>query len=224
MSILQRMSRLLRANVNEMISKAEDPRLIIEQSLREMREAYQQARGEVAEAMAQASKLEREVKTNRRLVDEYQAKAAEALKAGNEDLAREALRRRRNHEDLAEGFEAQMNTHNASVDELRTQLRALEAKIDEMEARKELLAARQQTAHASQTMERMSGFGKAGGAMEAFEEMEQRVAAMEDKAGAMRTMREEGDFDTQLRNLGRDAAIDDDLARLKAELGGSDKA
>jgi len=218
MSILERLSRLIRANVNDMISHAEDPNKIIDQSLRDMRDAYQQARTEVADAMAQLSKLEREANTNRRLATEYGNKAAEALKGGSEELAREALRRKKNHEDLAAGFEDQLRTQGAMVDQLKTQLRALEAKIDEMQSKKELLQARAQTAKASETLERMSGFDKSKGAMGAFDEMERKVAAQEDRARAMGQLREEGDLDAQLRNLGRDAEIDAELEQLKQQI------
>lgn len=219
MSILDRLSRLLRANVNDLISRAEDPNKIIEQALRDMRDAYAQARSEVADAMAQLSKLERERSTNTRLAQEYGEKAAEALKAGSEELAREALRRKKNHEDIAAGFAQQVTTQSSTVEQLKTQLRALEGKIDEFESKKELLQARSQTAKASQTLERMSGFDKSGSAMDAFEEMERRVAQQEDRAGAMQSLREENDLDAQLKNLGRDKAIDDELEKLKAQLG-----
>ncbi|GGK14370.1 phage shock protein A [Deinococcus malanensis] len=220
MSILDRLSRLLRANVNDMITKAEDPGKIIDQSLRDMRSAYTDARSEVAEAMSQNIKLEREATTNRKLATEYEKKAEEALRGGSEDLAREALRRAQNHKDLAAGFDEQRATQTNTVDQLRTQLRALEAKIDEMESKKTLLAARQKTAQAGATLDRVSGFDKAGGAMDAFNEMEQKVAGMEDRNRAMSDLRRENDIDAQLRDLGRDKDVDDALAALKARVQG----
>ena len=75
MSIFDRLSRLLRANVNDMISRAEDPAKIIDQALRDMRAAYSDARSEVADAMAQNAKLEREANTNRTLASEYEGPA-----------------------------------------------------------------------------------------------------------------------------------------------------
>ena len=162
MSILDRLSRLLRANVNDLISRAEDPGKIIDQALRDMRAAYGEARAEVADAMSQSAKLEREANTNRRLSEEYEKKAEEALRGGSEELAREALRRSQNHKDLARGFEEQLATQRGTVDQLKTQLRALEAKIDELESRKSLLAARQKTAQAGATLDRVSGFDQAG--------------------------------------------------------------
>ncbi|MEF2277960.1 PspA/IM30 family protein [Deinococcus sp. YIM 134068] len=220
MSIFDRLSRLLRANVNDLISRAEDPGKIIDQALRDMREAYTEARAEVAESLSQSMKLEREANTNRRLAEEYGKKAEEALRGGNEELAREALRRSQNHQDLAKGFEEQVSVQRGTVDGLKTQLRALEAKIDEMESKKTLLAARQKTAQAGATLDRVSGFDQAGGAMDAFEEMERKVAGMEDRNRAMTELREENDLDAQLRNLGRDRELDDAFAALKARVQG----
>ena len=220
MTILDRLSRLIRANVNDLIGKAEDPTKIIDQTLLDMREAYGEARTEVAGAMAQSAKLQREAETNQRLADEYGQKAEQALRAGSEDLAREALRRKQNSTDLAEGFKAQLITTTTTVDSLKTQLRALEAKIDEMESRRQL-AARAQTANASGALEKASGFDKAGGAMSAFEDMERKVSGMEDRNAASAQLREEGDIDAQLKNLGRDRSIDDELAALKARVQGS---
>lgn len=218
MTILDRLSRLIRSNVNEVISKAEDPTLIIEQSLRDMRAAYTDARREVAEAMSQSTKLEREAKTNRTLSEEYNKKAEEALRSGSEELAREALRRAQNHKDLAAGFEEQAQQQQATVDRLKTQLRALEAKIDEMQSKQSLLAARQKTAQAGAALERMSGFDAAGGAMDAFEEMERRVQNMEDTNQAMTELRTENDIDAQLEALGRDRELEDALAALKQKV------
>ncbi|WP_102125074.1 PspA/IM30 family protein [Deinococcus planocerae] len=223
MSILDRLSRLLRANVNDMISRAEDPAKIIDQALRDMRAAYGEARAEVADAMSQNAKLERESNTNRRLAEEYEKKAEEALRGGSEELAREALRRSQNHKDLARGFEEQLGVQGSTVDQLKTQLRALEAKIDELESRKSLLAARQKTAQAGATLDRVSGFDQAGSAMGAFEEMERKVAGMEDRNRAMTELREENDIDAQLRDLGRDRELDDAFAALKARVQGGDK-
>ena len=221
MSILDRLSRLLRANVNDLISKAEDPGKIIEQALRDMRAAYAEARSEVADAMSQNAKLEREANTNRRMASEYEKKAEEALRGGSEDLAREALRRSQNAKDLAAGFEEQLQVQSGTVEQLKTQLRALEAKIDELESKKSLLAARQKTAQAGATLDRVSGFGKAGGAMDAFEEMEERVSGMEDRNRAMGELRQENDFDAQLKDLGRTQALDDAMAALKAKVSGN---
>ena len=219
MSILDRLSRLLRANINDLISKAEDPRKIIDQALDDMRSAYQQARSEVAGALAENVKLEREVSSNRALAIEYKSKAEDALKGGREDLAREALKRKKNFEDLAAGFAQQLEKQTATVEGLKTQLRALEAKIDELEGRKKLLEARQTVAQAAETLDQVSGFDKARGAKDAFERMERKVQGMEDQATARRQLGQEADLDAQIADLGRDKEVDDELAEMKRQLG-----
>jgi phage shock protein A len=221
MSILDRLSRLLRANINDLINRAEDPQKIIEQALSDMRDAYQQARTEVAGAMGENIKLEREVKENQLLALEYKGKAEDALKANRDDLAREALKRKKNFDDLAVGFAAQLEKQSATIEGLKTQLRALEAKIDEFEGRKKLLQARQTVAQASETLDKVSGFDKARGAAEAFERMDKKVTGMEDTATAREQLNREQDLDGQLADLGRDKEVDDELAEMKKQLGQS---
>ncbi|GGJ24306.1 PspA/IM30 family protein [Deinococcus roseus] len=221
MSILDRLSRLIRANVNDLISRAEDPEKIIEQSMMDMRDAYAQARKEVAESMAQGEKLKREQMLNKKLSEEYVVKAQEALKLGNENLAREALTRKKNYEDIANAYSTQIQQQDSIIEELKTQLRALEGKISEFQAKKELLQARQKGAEATQTLERISGFDKSKGAMSAFEDMERKVSGMEDQAKAMGQLRKESDIDEQLKDLGRDKEIDEELEALKRSMGQS---
>jgi phage shock protein A len=221
MSILDRLSMLLRANINDLISKAEDPQKIVEQAIEDMRSAYAQARTEVSSAMAEVIKLDREVKENQSLGLEYKSKAEDALKAGRDDLAREALKRKKNFEDIAAAFAQQLDKQNAIVENLKTQLRALEGKIDEFENRKKLLQARQTVAQAGETLDKLSGFDKAKGAMGAFERMENKVQGMEDQGTARAQLSKDGDLDAQLADLGRDKEIDDELTAMKKQLGQS---
>ena len=220
MSIVDRLSRLIRANVNDLISRAEDPAKVIDQALSDMRQAAYQARGEVAGAMAQQVKVEREQKLNEKQSDEYRQKAEEALGLGREDLAREALRRKKNADDIAAAFAQQLDKQSGTIETLKAQLRALESKIDELETRRKLLAARQSTVQAGETVERVSGFDRAGSAMEAFERMEEKVEGMEDQAAARAQLRKDNDLDSQLEALGRDREVEDELEEMKRRLGG----
>jgi phage shock protein A len=221
MSILDRLSMLLRANINDLISKAEDPQKIVEQAISDMRNAYAQARTEVSGAMAEVIKLDREVKENQSLGLEYKSKAEDALKAGRDDLAREALKRKKNFDDISIAFAQQLDKQNAIVENLKTQLRALEGKIDEFENRRKLLQARQTVAQAGQTLDKVSGFDKAKGAADAFERMENKVQGMEDQGTARAQLSKDGDLDAQLADLGRNKEIDDELAAMKQQLGQS---
>jgi len=218
MNLLDRISRLIRANLNDLLRRAEDPEKIIEQALLDMKEALKEAREQVAAAMAEAKRLEREVESHLKEAALWEEKAKEALKAGREDLAKEALRRRKRALDLAEGFKAQLEEQKGLTDRLMTQLKALEAKIGEAEARKKLLLARKKGVEAAEAVRRMESRLEGHPALEAFEEMEARILAMEDRHEALKAL-DGQDLDKELSALSADKEVEEELLRLKRELG-----
>ena len=218
MNLLDRISRLIRANLNDLLRRAEDPEKIIEQALLDMKEALKEAREQVAAAMAEAKRLEREVESHLKEAALWEEKAKEALKAGREDLAKEALRRRKRALDLAEGFKAQLAEQKGLTDRLMTQLKALEAKIDEAEARKKLLLARKKGVEAAEAVRRMESRLERHPALEAFEEMEARILAMEDRHEALKEL-DGQDLDKEFSALSADKEVEEELLRLKRELG-----
>jgi len=218
MNLLDRISRLIRANLNDLLRRAEDPEKIIEQALLDMKEALKEAREQVAAAMAEAKRLEREVESHLKEAALWEEKAKEALKAGREDLAKEALRRRKRALDLAEGFKAQLEEQKGLTNRLMTQLKALEAKIDEAEARKKLLLARKKGVEAAEAVRRMESRLERHPALEAFEEMEARILAMEDRHEALKEL-DGQDLDKELSALSADKEVEEELLRLKRELG-----
>ncbi len=183
-----------------------------------MRSALRNARVEVAEAMAELKKLERDQQNYNEQIAAWENKAAEALRAGKEDLAREALRRKAQAQTLSDGFLQQITQQRSVVDQLITQLKALEAKIQEAESKKALLIARKKGVEAAEAVRRMDSKVDTHAAVQAFEEMEDRIQAMEDKHAAFTEM-DKNDIDKQLQDLGTDKAVDEDLARLKKQLG-----
>jgi phage shock protein A len=218
MNLLDRISRLIRANLNDLLRRAEDPEKIIEQAVLDMKEALKEAREQVAAAMAEAKRLEREVESHLKEAALWEEKAKEALKAGREDLAKEALRRRKRALDLAEGFKAQLEEQKGLTNRLMTQLKALEAKIDEAEARKKLLLARKKGVEAAEAVRRMESRLEGHPALEAFEEMEARILAMEDRHEALKEL-DGQDLDKELSALSADKEVEEELLRLKRELG-----
>jgi len=217
MNLLDRISRLIRANLNDLLRRAEDPEKIMEQALLDMKEALKEAREQVAAAMAEAKRLEREVESHLKEAALWEEKAKEALKAGREDLAKEALRRRKRALDLAEGFKQQLEEQKGLTDRLMTQLKALEAKIDEAEARKKLLLARKKGVEAAEAVRRMESRLDRHPALEAFEEMEARILALEDRHEALKEL-DQG-LDRELSALSADKEVEEELLRLKRELG-----
>ncbi len=220
MTLLDRLSRLIRANLSDLLRRAEDPEKIINQALEDMKEALREAREQVAAALAEGKRLEREVESHLQEATLWEEKAKEALKAGREDLAKEALRRRKRALDLAEGFKQQAEEQKTLVSRLMSQLKALEAKIDEAEARKGLLLARKKGVEAAEAVRRMESKLDAHPALEAFEEMEARILSMEDRHEALKEL-DGQDLEKELAALSAEKELEEELSRLKKELGQS---
>jgi len=218
MGILDRLSRLIRANISDLIKRAEDPEKIIEQALEDMRATLRDARMEVAEAMAELKKLERDQQNYTEQVRAWELKAADALKGEREDLAREALKRKQQAQALSDGFAQQAAQQQNMVNQLTTQLKALEGKIQESEAKKALLIARKKGVEAAETVRKFESKVDTHSAVEAFQDMERRIEAMEDKHMALSEM-DKSNIEKELEGLGSSKEVEDDLARLKRDLG-----
>jgi phage shock protein A len=224
MSIMERIVTIVRANLNDILTRAEDPEKIINQTLMDMRQAQYEARMEVAQAMAEGKRLERALEAHQKEAQSWREKAEQAVKAGREDLAREALRRKKAAIDLAAGFEEQIAMHRQMIERLTTQMRALDAKIEEAERKRKLLIARQRRAEAQSTVNAAMARTDTRKAFAAFERMEGKVANMEDRLEAERELDEALSLDDEFAALRDESEIADELARLRERLGASEDA
>ncbi|CAN5900033.1 PspA/IM30 family protein [soil metagenome] len=218
MSLIDRIGTILRANLNDLLSRAEDPEKIINQTLMDMRQAQYEARMEVAQTIAEGKKLERDYQANLKESGNWLGKAENALKQDRDDLAREALKRKQGSADLAEGLKGQLDAHNSMVDKLKTQLRALDAKIGEAERKRQILIARQKRAEAQQTLSGALSKTDTRKAFAAFDRMEEKIVGMEDRLNAEEELEQSLSLDDEFAALEQDSAVEDELAALKAKL------
>jgi phage shock protein A len=221
MGIIERIGTILRANLNDMLTKAEDPEKIINQTLMDMRQAQYEARMEVAQAIAEGKKLERDYMTREKESMNWQSKAETAVQQGRDDLAREALKRKTTSADLSIGLKEQYDIHNQMVEKLKTQLRALDAKIEEAERKRQLIVARQKRVEAQRSLSDAVSRTDTRKAFEAFERMEGKVSKMEDQLKAEEELANDMTIDDEFEALESDKAVEDELAALKAKLSGS---
>jgi phage shock protein A len=222
MGIFERIGLIIRANINDLLTRAEDPEKIINQTIMDMHQAQYEARMEVAQAIAEGKKLERDLEAQRREAASWLEKAEQALKAGREDLAREALRRKKAAQDLADGLAEQLESHNATVEKLKTQLRALDAKIAEAERKRQLLIARQRRAQAQETVGAALSRTDTRKAFAAFERMESKISQREDRLAAEAELAADLSLEDDFAALGAESEIEDELAALKAKLGAAE--
>ncbi|KAG5530519.1 hypothetical protein RHGRI_025459 [Rhododendron griersonianum] len=175
----------------------------------------------VAKVLASQKRLENKYKAAQQTSEEWYRKAQFALGKGDEDLAREALKRRKSYADNASSLKAQFEQQKIVVDNLVSNTRKLESKIQEARSKKDTLKARAQSAKTATKVNEMLGNVNTSSALSAFEKMEEKVMAMESQAealGQLTTDDLEGKF-----ALLESSSVDDDLANLKKELSGSFK-
>jgi len=148
MVLLERVSTLLRANLNDLIDKAEHPEKMIKQVILDMQNQLLQVKTQVAIAIADQHLLEKKQKDNEDKVAEWMRKAELAVDKKQDDLARAALQRVENYRELSEGFAQQITDQKAQVENLKTALRQLEQKLAEAQAKADLLIAQHRRARA----------------------------------------------------------------------------
>jgi len=222
MGIFARIARLIKANLNSLISGAEDPEKILTQILEDMSKQLIEAKQQVAVAIADEKRLGKQAQAERDKVAEWERRAMLAVRAGNDALAKEALARKVELSTLADQYQAQWQKQKTSVDQLKLALRALNNKIEEAKRKKSLLVARQKRAEAqSKIQETMSGLRNAS-AFEAFDQMAGKVEQMEAQAEAHTELSGEYSGDTlaqKFSELDQSAGAEEELIALKRRMG-----
>jgi phage shock protein A len=221
MAILDRISLVIRSNINFLINKAEDPEKMLNQMLIQMREQLNEAKREVAVAIADEKRLGVQLEAELEQVREWERKAMLAVEKGDDGLAREALRRKGEHERLAMDYKQQWDAQKASAETLKNALRGLSEKIEEAGRKKNLLIARQKRAEAQKHIhEVMSGLSDTS-AFETFDRMTAKVDQLEAQATAAAEISQDlsGDaLEQRFKALEGSTDVDDELKALKAKV------
>ncbi|MCU0529801.1 MAG: PspA/IM30 family protein [Cyanobium sp. Prado107] len=218
MGFFDRLSRLFRANANAVISNMEDPAKILDQSVEDMQRDLVKLRQAVATAIASQKRIQNQAEQAEAQSKTWYERAELALKKNEEDLAREALSRRKTYQDTATALNTQLQNQAAQVEGLKKSLVALEAKIAEAKTKKDMLKARAQAAKAQEQLQSaVNGLGT-DNAMAAFERMEEKVQILEARSQAAAELAG-ADLESQFAAL-QGSDVDDELAALKNRLAG----
>lgn len=219
--IFKRLQDILRANINDLLNRAEDPEKMLNQMLIEMREQLADAKRQVAVAIADEKKLRRQLDQQQQEAQLWEQRAMAALQKGQEELAKQALARRNSAQDLTNQFQEQWEKQAEAVEALKNALRQLNAKIEEAKRKKDLLIARAKRAEAQkQIQETLQGLGNQS-AFETFERMEAKVLEQEAQAEAAVDLNKELsglNLEEQFADIGA-TDLDEDLAELKSRMG-----
>jgi len=219
MGLFDRLSRVVRANLNDMVSKAEDPEKILDQAIIDMQEDLVQLRQAVAKAIATQKRTEQQYNKNQTEANNWQQRAQLALQKGDENLAREALVRKKSNAEVAGTLKAQLEQQTTQVDTLKRNLIALESKISEAKTKKDMLKARVSAAKANEQLQSTIGRMGTSSAMGAFERMEDKVLEMEARTQAGYELGG-ADLENKFNALEAGSDVDDELAAMKAQIEG----
>jgi phage shock protein A len=221
MGIMDRMATVIKSNLNHLINKAEDPEKMLDQILIQLRQQLVEAKREVAVAIADEKRLAAQLEAELEQVREWERRATMAVQKGEDDLAREALRRKADHEQIAIGYKKQWDAQQASTENLKNALRALSQKIEEAGRKKNLLVARQKRAEAQKHIhEVMTGLTDTS-AFESFDRMTAKVERIEAQADAAVELSQELSGDTmeqRFRALESSTDVEQELHALKAKV------
>ncbi|HUO28874.1 MAG TPA: PspA/IM30 family protein [Bryobacteraceae bacterium] len=216
MALLERVSTLIRANLNDLIDKAEDPEKMIKQVILDMQNQLMQVKTQVAIAIADEHVLEKKLQESEEKVTEWNRKAEMAVDKKQDDLARVALERAVSYRHMADGFREQVADQKVQVENLKTALQKLEQKLAEAQAKKDLLIAQHRRARAAAkaTDAQFATSDQSTGAT--FERMQDKVRHSEAVSQAKAELFKD-DVGERLAALEKEDQIEKMLAELKAK-------
>ena len=230
MSILKRMGNVIRSNVNDILDKAEDPKKILDQTILDMQGDHKSAKKALVETLALLKQAEKQNETFQSQASEWEQKAMIALKAGNEDLARQSLEKKQKAEESFAESSKGLADHRAQVDSLKSNLKLLESKINEAKSKRDELVARLQAADmkkkqaaiqsgdapGSNAIQDSSAFDTFNRMVDKIENTESIVEARSELSEALGQSQDLANLDEEIKEQSADA----ELARLKAQLDG----
>lgn len=222
MGIFSRLAQLIQSNLNDLISRSEDPEKMLNQVVLDMSNQLVEAKKQVAASIADEKRLAKQLEQETASAQEWERRAMMALRAGNEALAKEALARKRESDELAATYRDQWTKQSTSVEQLKKALRLLNDKIEEAKRKKNVLIARKKRAEAQKAIqETMSGLNDQS-AFATFDRMAEKVDQIEAEADAQTELADAfaGDeLASQFSHLEQTRSADDDLVALKRKMG-----
>jgi phage shock protein A len=219
-TVFDRISNIIRANINDMLDDAEDPEKMLNQILRDMSDALRQADSDIADQIAQQKMLEGDLDAAQKNAAAWQSKAELAVSKQRDDLAREALVRTNDYNEQVAIYTKQLEAQKAAVAELKSKRDLLKTKYDSAERNKDMLVARARAAQAKTEMTKVTA--KAGSTTDyssELERMERKIRQQEARADADAEVAEsKTSVEDEFAKMGTDQQVEDQLAALKAKM------
>ncbi|WP_294406627.1 PspA/IM30 family protein [uncultured Ruminococcus sp.] len=223
MAIFQRVGDLVKANINDLLDRAENPEKMVKQIIIDMEKELQQCTNALGQAMGSQRQMKKQLDKAKAESQEWENKAKLALKAGNQDLAKQALAKKVNADKQVEQYQQMYDQCTAQVDTIKGQVDALKMKLEEAKSRQSTLIARSKMADAQKSMAKTLGSMDSSSAFSKLDKMEEKIEAKEAQADAFSDLAGTANTGSDpFAELEANSAVDDELARLMAEMNGGE--
>lgn len=223
MGIFQRLSDLLKSNINDLIDKAEDPEKMVKQIILDMQKELNKSTQALGKAVASERMAEKQYQNSQQISADWESKAKAALAAGNTELAKKALAKKVKADEDTASYKEMYETISKQTADIKEQVETLKSKLDEAKSRQAMLIARSQMADTQKNLAKSVGGFDASSSTEKFNRMEEKIIRKEAEADAF------ADISDSLNGVDKDnfdelqtkAKVDDELRRLMAEMNGA---
>lgn len=219
MAIFERIGDLVRANINDLIDRAEDPEKMVKQIIIDMEEQLVKATQGLGTAMGSLNQVKKQLSNAETESNKWQEKAKQCLEQGNEELAKQALENKVNHDVMVAKYKEMVNSMETQVNEIKEQVDTLKQKLQEARSKQAMLVARSQMADAKTQMAKTLGNMDSKSAFAKMDKMEQKIAAKEAQADAMSEVSGvDANEEETFAKMDRENSINSELEKLKQEL------
>jgi len=227
MGVFQRLSDLLKSNVNDLIDRAEDPEKMVKQIIIDMQTELTKATQNYGKAKASERLAEKKYLEAQKISSDWEAKAKMALAKGDQELAKQALARKVKADDDLNNYKEMYESISAQTEAIGDQVEVLRAKLEEAKSRQAMLIARSQMADTKKNLAKAAGGFDGNSSMEKFQKMEEKIERKEAEADAFTEIAGNNlaggtgdDLRDSFEKLESDAKVDAELQRLIAEMNG----
>jgi len=222
MGLFSRLATLIKSNINDVISRSEDPEKMLNQIVLDMKTQLIEAKQQVASSIADEKRLQKQAEQELATAADWERKAMMAVRAGNEELAKEGLLRKKEHDTMATTYQTEWQKQKTQVEQLKRALRMLNDKIEEASRKKNVLIARKKRAEAQKSIQETMHGLKDQSAFETFDRMAQKIDQIEAEAEAQEEVQEEYTGDvlaSKFASLEKKSDAEGDLLALKRKMG-----
>lgn len=219
MAIFERMSDLVRANVNDLIDKAENPEKMVKQIIIDMEEQLRKATQGLGTAMGSHNQVKKQLETAQEQSNVWQEKAKACLEQGNEELAKKALENKVEQDKMVAQYQEMTASMEAQVNEIKSQIEILKQKLEEARSKQAMLTARSQMADAKSQMSKTLGNMDSKSAFAKMDKMEQKIAEKEAEANAFSEISgvQESENDP-FAQMDQENSVNEELEKLKKQM------